>query len=122
MRFQKLAASLLYLFMGLIVAAPGALARNGILSDFNAEYSTGGSRLDTCGVCHYDFAGRGDKTPYGEDLLTAGLNFAAIEDRPLAASARGDGRTLTDRMLAGGLNPSGNQFLIFLQIEAAPEG
>ncbi|MBW2715700.1 MAG: choice-of-anchor D domain-containing protein, partial [Deltaproteobacteria bacterium] len=96
MRFQKLAASLLYLFMGLIVAAPGALARNGILTDFNTLYSTEATRLDSCGVCHYDFGGRGDRTPYGEDLLTAGIDFKAIEDD----DSDGDGTTSIDEILA----------------------
>ncbi len=37
----------------------------GLLTNFNNTYSTTGTRLDTCGTCHFDFDGGGALNPYG---------------------------------------------------------
>jgi hypothetical protein len=55
-----------------------ANAKSFYLNDFNAAYGTAGLRIDTCGVCHYDFNGGQAKNMYGEAFLASGHNFAAI--------------------------------------------
>jgi hypothetical protein len=35
------------------------------LDNFNSTYGTAGTRLDTCGTCHFDFVNGGALNPYG---------------------------------------------------------
>ena len=58
--------------------SPDANAKSFYLNDFNAAYGAAGLRIDTCGVCHYDFNGGQAKNAYGEAFLASGHNFAAI--------------------------------------------
>jgi hypothetical protein len=95
MRLLKLETFLVCVFIGLIAVPPSALARKPFLADFNSEYGTADSRLDTCGVCHYNFDGAGARNPYGEAFLIAG-NFSAIED----VDSDVDGTTSIDEILA----------------------
>lgn len=53
-------------------------AFNVYLDDFNTNYNTQVTRLNTCGLCHYDFNGGGTRTPYGEDFRLNGYSAAAI--------------------------------------------
>ena len=55
--------------------------------DFNANYGTQGTRLDSCGLCHYNFAGGGPRTLYGEDYRNNNYSAAAIG----AIDSDGDG-------------------------------
>ena len=72
--------SLLFLITALAVLAafvmtPPVHAFQSILNDFNAEYGTGGTALDTCGTCHNDFAqpGVGARNPYGLAVQANGI-------------------------------------------------
>lgn len=70
----------------LIWSAPDASARPGIRDAFFQNYPSAiGSVLDTvpsapghCGVCHYKFAGKDERNPYGEAVKNAGANSNAI--------------------------------------------
>ena len=65
---------------------PQAQAFQSVLDNFNDTYNTTGTRLDSCDTCHtsgFDF------NPYGDDLRSAGINFAAIE----SSDSDGDGFT-----------------------------
>ena len=55
-----------------------ALAFNTYLSDFNTNYSTQGTRIDNCGLCHFNFNGAGPLTPYGEDFRNNNYSIPAI--------------------------------------------
>ncbi len=59
--------------------APDAGAWSSELSNFNNYYGTSGTRLNTCGVCHYNFNGGGSVNPYGNDYKKNGYSFAPIE-------------------------------------------
>ena len=69
---------------GTLLLAPCVSAEPPWLGDFNSEYGTGGTRLDTCGLCHLNF-GTGSRNPYGSAFDNAGgpdnpaAAFAAIE-------------------------------------------
>jgi len=68
-------------FMALALATTIATdidAKSFYLGDFNAAYGTAGLRVDTCGVCHYDFSGGQAKNWYGEAFLASGYDFALI--------------------------------------------
>ncbi|NIM50548.1 MAG: hypothetical protein GTN78_01520, partial [Gemmatimonadales bacterium] len=55
------------------VLLSGRWAAEGITSfrtEFVNKYGLTGTRLDTCGVCHYDFTGGGTRNPYGEAIFT----------------------------------------------------
>jgi len=43
------------------------LAFNIYLNEFNTHYGTLATRIDSCGLCHVDFNGGGQRTSYGED-------------------------------------------------------
>ncbi|MEF9438323.1 MAG: hypothetical protein L0922_06155 [Candidatus Mariimomonas ferrooxydans] len=49
------------------------------MNGFNSAYGTDGTRLDTCGACHYDFGGGGPRNWYGQDFENNNHDFAAIE-------------------------------------------
>jgi len=49
------------------------------LSNFNTQYGTSGTVLDTCGLCHIDPNGGGARNPYGVDFANNGHSFTAIE-------------------------------------------
>jgi hypothetical protein len=71
------ATALLVLVLGSITA-PNVDAKSFYLDEFATAYGTSGTRLDTCGVCHYDFGGGQAKNWYGEAFLASGHSFAAI--------------------------------------------
>ncbi|MDH5517171.1 MAG: PKD domain-containing protein, partial [Gammaproteobacteria bacterium] len=48
------------------------------LTDFNNTYGTSGTRIDNCGLCHYDFGGGGNRTPYGEDFRNNNYSIVNI--------------------------------------------
>ncbi len=61
------------------------------MSAFGTEYpSAVGTRLDTCGLCHFDFGGGGTLNPYGQDFATRGHSFSII------AQLDSDGDTYTN--------------------------
>lgn len=73
--------------LGLLILVPTAVeARPSIRADFFTVHpSAVGSKLDNlpskaghCGVCHYDFNGKGLKNPYGVAVGNAGANSNAI--------------------------------------------
>lgn len=62
----------------LLGAAPFAYSFQLYLDNFNTTYGTQGSRLDSCGVCHYNFNGGGPRNPYGEDFRNNNFDAANI--------------------------------------------
>ena len=78
MRTKSLFAAIGAVLVSILMLASPSQAFNPYLSDFNAAYGTAGSQLDTCGLCHYNFNGGGEKNPYGVDY---GVNhdFGLIE-------------------------------------------
>ncbi|HHJ15789.1 MAG TPA: PKD domain-containing protein, partial [Gammaproteobacteria bacterium] len=76
-----------------------ALAFNSYLTDFNTNYNSQGTRIDSCGQCHYDFNGGGLRTPYGEDYRNN--NYAAANIGQLDSD--GDGFTNDQEAAAGTL-------------------
>ncbi len=78
-----------YVLLLFSISSLPALAFNTYLSDFNAFYTTQGTRLDSCGQCHYDFNGGGLRTPYGEDYRNN--NYSAVSIDTLDSD--GDGFT-----------------------------
>ncbi|MBI5090901.1 MAG: DUF5011 domain-containing protein [Candidatus Hydrogenedentes bacterium] len=90
---RKRAVILLILLTAFV---PTALARTAYLTNAKAKYpSITGTKLDSCTLCHnspFD----GSRNPYGADLLTAGLDFAAIE----TADSDGDGASNKDEIVA----------------------
>ena len=54
------------------------LAYNTYLDNYNATHNTQGTRLSTCGLCHYNFNGGGARTPYGEDYRLNNYDAANI--------------------------------------------
>jgi hypothetical protein len=65
---KNITIGLLLLTVTALVGIPGALAYGNYLTEFGTKYSTAGSRLDTCGVCHYNSGGGGPRNPYGTDF------------------------------------------------------
>ena len=63
-------------FIGFSLISLPAQPFGNYLTDFNNTYGTAGSRIDNCGLCHYDFNGGGVHTPYGEDFLNN--NYSVI--------------------------------------------
>ena len=54
-------------FLGATIFASRAFAFNSFLTEFKTFYSiANGTRLDTCGVCHFNFNGGGSRNPYGQ--------------------------------------------------------
>ena len=51
----------------LALATFPAFSFSSYLTEFNNNYATQGSRLDSCGLCHVNFNGGGARTTYGED-------------------------------------------------------
>src|SRR3990172_2302108 len=50
------------------------------LNAFGTQYpAVVGTRLATCGTCHYDFGGDGTLNDYGQAYLDSGSSFTAIE-------------------------------------------
>ena len=60
------------------IAATSVQAYSTYLDNFNANYGTTGTRISSCGLCHYNFAGGGPRTPYGEDYRNNSYSAAAI--------------------------------------------
>ena len=54
------------------------LAFNIYLNEFNTHYGTLATRIDSCGLCHVDFNGGGQRTPYGEDYRNNNYSAASI--------------------------------------------
>lgn len=81
--FRRLAGAVLVGAAALVAVSP-AHARDRFLDAFNTLYGTAGTRLDTCGVCHNDFGGRGPGNPYYTDFL-AGLDGGLNETQALQA-------------------------------------
>jgi hypothetical protein len=79
----------------IIGTALSALAVGSYLSQFNAQYGTTGTNLDTCLICHG--AGGPPNNPYGADYAANGYNFASIEQ----LDSDGDGYTNLEEITAG---------------------
>jgi len=79
--------------VAVLLARPSeGVAFGGFLGDFNTEYGTDGSRIDSCLVCHVNADPDNDggaRNQYGKDWKDAGKSFAAIEDD----DSDGDGAT-----------------------------
>ena len=56
--------SILTLGIVLLLIGSNGWAFPNLLTDFNTTYGTAGTRLDTCGTCHFDFNGGGALNPY----------------------------------------------------------
>lgn len=54
--------------IALLLIGSNASAFEVLLDVFNSDYLTAGTRLDTCGACHFDFNGGGPLNPYGADV------------------------------------------------------
>ncbi|HXV35511.1 MAG TPA: choice-of-anchor D domain-containing protein, partial [Myxococcota bacterium] len=74
---------------GTIAVAPPVGARTPFLTEFNTLYGTSGTRLDSCGTCHFDFDGGGARNPFGIAWEDAEFDFVAIE----SDDSDGDGFT-----------------------------
>ena len=59
--------SILTLGIALLLIGSNGWAFPNLLDTFNSTYGTAGTRLDTCGTCHFDFNGGGALNPYGTD-------------------------------------------------------
>jgi len=53
-------------------------AFNTYLNEFNTHYGTLATRIDSCGLCHVDFNGGGQRTSYGEDYRNNNYSAASI--------------------------------------------
>ncbi len=73
-----------------------AEATSSIKSQFNQRYGTQGSRLDTCKTCHTTANDAEHLNPYGRDLASRNVDFAAVE--PLDSD--GDGAKNIDEINA----------------------
>ena len=80
--------------------SPQALAYSNYLTDFNTNYNTPGTRIDNCGLCHFNFNGGGLRTPYGEDFRNNSFSIPSVG--PLDSD--GDGTT-NDQEAASLTNP-----------------
>ena len=90
------------------------LAFSNYLSDFNANYNTQGTRIDNCGLCHYNFNGGGPRTPYGEDFRNN--NFSV----PSVGSLDSDGDGQTNDQEAAGLTYPGLSCSNLISTQNAP--
>jgi len=79
------------------------LAFNTYLNEFNTHYGTLATRIDSCGLCHVDFNGGGQRTPYGEDYRNN--NYAAANIGILDSD--GDGFTNDQEAAASTLTHPG---------------
>ncbi len=87
--------SLLAMLIVIGLRPAAGLAKTSFLGDFNAEYSTGGTRIDSCSVCHV--AGNSfDRNDYGQDWKDNSKNFTAIE----GIDSDGDGWTNIEEIVA----------------------
>lgn len=68
-----------------LLGASMASARPNYLEAFNQHYDTGGTKLDSCSICHSGEA----RNPYGRAYAGSGKNFTAIEN----LDSDGDGFT-----------------------------
>jgi mono/diheme cytochrome c family protein len=77
-RLSIVVSWILALFIGVIVfaGADTAAAKSGFLGDFNANYSTAGTPLDSCSLCHTSVPALNG---YGTDWKNNGKSFSAIE-------------------------------------------
>jgi len=64
--------------IGMAFYGHASYAYNFYLDSFNSSYGTAGSRLDNCGLCHFNFSGGGLRTPYGEDYRNNSYSITAI--------------------------------------------
>lgn len=71
------------------IVATSAQAYSSYLDSFNAYYGTTGTRISSCGLCHFNFAGGGARTPYGEAYRNNAYSYSAIG----ALDSDGDGFT-----------------------------
>lgn len=78
MKFRNIFVGGAIIGLALAMDVPTAMAFPSMLSQFNTEYGTAGTRLDTCGLCHNDFSS-GTRNPYGLDYKNNGFNFSVIE-------------------------------------------
>ena len=76
--------------------AHDADAKGPYMNNFNSTYGTDSTRLDTCGLCHYDFGGGGLKNPYGEAFGANGHNFGPLE----GVDSDGDGSLSSEEIAA----------------------
>ena len=72
------AAIKLCLVSFLTLMAFPVLAFNIYLNEFNTNYGTLATRIDSCGLCHVDFNGGGQRTSYGEDYRNNNYSAASI--------------------------------------------
>ena len=75
----RIGAFITGLGVAMMLASGAVHARGSFLNSFNSLYGTTGTRLDSCGTCHYDFGGGGPRNFYGEEFANNGNDFAAIE-------------------------------------------
>lgn len=73
----SLRQSMTFAALASLLALP-ALAKGSYMNSFNSTYGTSGTRLDTCGVCHYDFGGGGARNWYGLHFEANNHSFASI--------------------------------------------
>ena len=92
----------------LVGTALSVLALGSYLTNFNAQYNaqyqTAGSKLDSCILCHG--ASGPPNNPYGADYAANGHDFASIEQ----LDSDGDGYTNLDEITAGTFPGDPNDF------------
>ncbi|MCD4807428.1 MAG: hypothetical protein K8R13_07660 [Methanococcoides sp.] len=87
--------TVLLLAMILLISAPTVSAKHSYLEDFNQQYDTGDTKLDSCDTCH-EVQDIESINPYGEAYHQNGKNLASIE----ALDSDGDGFTNLDEINA----------------------
>lgn len=87
----------------LTLAVQDIFAKGPYRNDFNNTYGTGGTQLDSCGVCHYNFGGGGTLNSYGLAFLGSGHNFGAIEGTDSDGDGFSNGHEITVSFTMPGL-------------------
>ena len=95
LKWTNVIAVLAAFLVPLLGSAPPASAFGRFLDEFLARYPGVSSDLDTCGVCHFDFDGRGRLNPYRDDFDSFGLAGAEPRD------ADADGFVALDEINSG---------------------
>src|SRR5271157_5246805 len=89
----------------LLVLAAGygtAHAYSSYLSAFLSAYpSAASTQLNTCGLCHINFAGGGPRNPYGIDFANASIGNHTFNAALAARDSDGDGYTNIVEINAG---------------------